>query len=121
MALLPVLRHPHDREILRLAVPAFGALIAEPLFLLADSSIVGHLGTAPLGGLGVAGQVLSTLVNVCVFLAYGTTAAVARLIGAGDAREAIRQGIEGIWLAVAIGLALVVVGWPLAPWIIDAF
>jgi putative MATE family efflux protein len=121
MTLSSVLRHPHDREILRLAIPAFGALVAEPLFLLADSAIVGHLGTAPLGGLGVAGQVLSTLVNICVFLAYGTTAAVARLIGAGDQREAIRQGIEGIWLAVAIGLVLVVAGWPLTPWIIDAF
>jgi MATE family, multidrug efflux pump len=121
MTVSSVLRHPHDREILRLAIPAFGALVAEPLFLLADSAIVGHLGTAPLGGLGVAGQVLSTLVNICVFLAYGTTAAVARLIGAGDPREAIRQGIEGIWLAMAIGLVLVVAGWPLTPWIIDAF
>ena len=71
------------REILRLAVPALGALIAEPLFLLADSAIVGHLGAAQLAGLGTAGTALGTLVNVCVFLAYGTTATVARRIGAG--------------------------------------
>ncbi|GAA2120153.1 MATE family efflux transporter [Actinomadura alba] len=121
MALPSVLRHPHDREILRLAVPAFGALVAEPLFLLADSAIVGHLGTAPLGGLGVAGQILSTLVNVCVFLAYGTTAAVARKVGAGHVREAVRQGIDGIWLALGIGVLLVAVGWPTSPWLIDAF
>ncbi|HEU5158879.1 MAG TPA: MATE family efflux transporter [Streptosporangiaceae bacterium] len=114
-------RDPHDREILRLAVPAFGALVAEPLFLLADSAIVGHLGTAPLGGLGVAGQALSVLVNLCVFLAYGTTAAVARQLGAGNIARAIQQGIDGIWLAVAIGVTLVVVGWPLTPWVIDAF
>ena len=99
---------PRDREILRLAVPAFGALVAEPLFLLADSAIVGHLGTAPLGGLGVAGQALSTLVNLCVFLAYGTTAAVARQVGAGNLTQAIRQGIDGIWLAIAIGTVLVI-------------
>ncbi|HEY7486639.1 MAG TPA: MATE family efflux transporter [Streptosporangiaceae bacterium] len=115
------IRDPHDREILRLAVPAFGALVAEPLFLLADSAIVGHLGTAPLGGLGVAGQALSTLVNLCVFLAYGTTAAVARQVGAGNLRQAIRQGIDGIWLAIAIGAVLVVVGWPITPWVVDAF
>ncbi len=60
---------PRDREILRLALPAFGALIAEPLFLLADSAIVGHLGTPPLAALGRAGTVLLTLVNLCVFLA----------------------------------------------------
>ena len=70
-----------DREILRLAVPAFGALVAEPLFLLADSAIVGRLGTVPLAGLGVAGALLATAVGIFVFLAYGTTAAVARLAG----------------------------------------
>ncbi|MEU8306631.1 MATE family efflux transporter [Actinomadura sp. NPDC048955] len=111
----------HDREILRLAVPAFGALVAEPLFLLSDSAIVGHLGTAQLGGLGVAGQALNTLVYLCVFLAYGTTAGVARQVGAGDLRGAIRQGIDGMWLAIAIGAALIAAGWPLIPWIVDAF
>lgn len=115
------LRHPHDREILRLAVPAFGALLAEPLFLLADSAVVGRLGTAQLGGLGVAGQALAMLVYVFVFLAYGTTAAVARQVGAGDLRAAMRQGIDGMWLAVALGVAVVVVGWPLVPWIVEVF
>ncbi|GLW64597.1 MATE family efflux transporter [Actinomadura rubrobrunea] len=111
----------HDREILRLALPAFGALIAEPLFLLSDSAIVGHLGTAQLGGLGVAGQALATLVYLCVFLAYGTTAGVARQVGAGDVRAAIRQGIDGMWLALAIGTVLAVAGWPLVPWLVDVF
>ncbi|WP_103941763.1 MATE family efflux transporter [Thermomonospora echinospora] len=117
----PRLRHPHDREILRLAVPAFGALVAEPLFLLADSAVVGRLGTAQLGGLGVAGQALATLVYVFVFLAYGTTAAVARQIGAGDPRAAIRQGIDGMWLALVLGVAVIALGWPLVPWIVEAF
>ncbi|MEU5988263.1 MATE family efflux transporter [Spirillospora sp. NPDC047418] len=111
----------HDREILRLAVPAFGALVAEPLFLLSDSAIIGHLGTAQLGGLGVAGQALNTLVYLCVFLAYGTTAGVARQVGAGNMPAAIRQGIDGMWLAIAIGAALIAVGLPLVPWIVDAF
>ncbi|RAY14751.1 MATE family efflux transporter [Actinomadura craniellae] len=114
-------RSPYDREILRLAVPALGALLAEPLFLLADSAIVGRLGTAPLGGLGVAGQALATLVYVCVFLAYGTTAAVARQVGAGDLRAAVRQGVDGLWLALVIGAGLIAVGRPLTPWIIDLF
>ncbi|MGK5638179.1 MATE family efflux transporter [Streptomyces sp. URMC 126] len=114
-------RRAQDREIWRLALPAFGALVAEPLFLLTDSAIVGHLGTAPLGGLGVAGQALGTLLNICVFLAYGTTAAVARLIGAGDTGRAIRQGLDGIWLATGIGLLVILAGWPLTPAVVDAF
>ena len=114
-------RDPHDGEILRLAVPAFGALVAEPLFLLGDAAIIGHLGTAQLGGLGVAAQALGLLVSICIFLAYGTTAAVARQVGAGNIARAIQQGIDGIWLAIAIGGTLLVVGWPLAPWAVDAF
>ena len=110
-----------DAEILRLAVPAFGALVAEPLFLLADSAIVGRLGTVPLGGLGVASQALTTLVGVSIFLAYGTTAAVARQLGAGHRDVALRQGIDGLWLAAGIGAVVLAAGWPLAPRIVLAF
>ncbi|WP_237111672.1 MATE family efflux transporter [Nocardioides sp. WS12] len=93
-----------DREIARLAVPAFLALVAEPLFLLGDAAVVGHLGTRELAGLGIAGTVLATIVGLCVFLAYGTTASVARQLGAGHRRAALAQGIDGLWLAVAIGI-----------------
>src|SRR5271169_5036703 len=119
--LRPSRENPHDAEILRLAVPAFGALVAEPLFLLADSAIVGRIGTTALGGLGVASQALTTLVSISIFLAYGTTAAVARQLGAGNRRAAIRQGIDGLWLAAAIGAAVLAVAWPLAPWLVTAF
>jgi len=99
-----------DREILRLAGPAFLALVAEPLFLLADAAIIGHLGTPPLAGLGIAGAIVQTAVGLCIFLAYGTTASVARRIGAGDLRGALTQGIDGVWLAVLIGVATTLVG-----------
>jgi putative MATE family efflux protein len=94
----------HRREILRLAFPAFLALVAEPMFLLADSAIVGYLGTAPLAGLGVASAVLLTATNVFVFLAYGTTSVVARRLGAGDQRGALGAGIDGLWLALLLGV-----------------
>jgi len=100
----------HDREILRLAVPAFLALVAEPLFLLADAAIIGHLGTPELAGLGIAGAIIQTAVGLCIFLAYGTTASVARRIGAGDMRGALAQGIDGVWLAVFIGVVTTVLG-----------
>ncbi|WP_432547860.1 MATE family efflux transporter [Kineococcus sp. SYSU DK004] len=103
-----------DADILRLAVPALGALVAEPLFLLADSAIVASLGTLPLAGLGVAGALLATAVSLFVFLAYGTTAAVARRLGAGDLRGALAQGVDGIWLALLLGVATALVVAPLA-------
>ncbi|MEV0480572.1 MATE family efflux transporter [Streptomyces sp. NPDC050508] len=114
-------RRQHDREIVMLAVPAFGALVAEPLFVMADSAIVGHLGTAQLAGLGVASALLTTAVSVFVFLAYATTAAVARRVGAGDLQAAIRQGMDGIWLALLIGATVIAVVLPSAPALVDLF
>ncbi|MEV6954027.1 MATE family efflux transporter [Streptomyces sp. NPDC051183] len=111
----------HDREIFALAVPAFGALVAEPLFVMADSAIVGHLGTPQLAGLGIAAALLTTAVSVFVFLAYATTAAVARRVGAGDLQAAIRQGMDGIWLALLLGAAVIAVVLPTAPWLISLF
>src|SRR5262245_7503430 len=111
----------HDREILRLAIPAFLALVAEPLFLLADAAIVGHLGTAQLAGQGIAAVVLQTAVGLCIFLAYGTTASVARHLGAGDEQGALAQGIDGVWLAVVIGAAVTVLGVLLTGPLVGAF
>ena len=110
-----------DREILRLAVPAFLALIAEPLFLLSDAAIVGHLGTPELAGLGIAAVVLQTVVGLCVFLAYGTTPSVARHLGAGDLRRALAQGVDGIWLAVIIGTLATIGGVVLTGPLVAAF
>ncbi|MGV9424110.1 MATE family efflux transporter [Streptomyces sp. NPDC003656] len=120
-AIPPATRRRHDREIVALAVPAFGALVAEPLFVMADSAIVGHLGTAQLAGLGVATALLTTAVSVFVFLAYATTAAVSRRVGAGDLPAALRQGMDGIWLALLIGVAVIAVVLPLAPDIVRLF
>lgn len=114
-------RRRHDREIVTLAVPAFGALVAEPLFLMVDTAVVGHLGTAQLAGLGVASALLVTAVSVFVFLAYATTAAVARQVGAGDLRAAIRQGMDGIWLALLLGVLVIAVVLPTAPSLVALF
>ena len=114
-------RRARDREILRLAVPAFLALVAEPLFLLADAAIVGHLGTPELAALGIAGAVVQTAVGLCIFLAYGTTASVARRVGAGDARGALTQGVDGMWLAVLLGVGTTVAGLPLSAWLVGLF
>ncbi|WP_104128791.1 MATE family efflux transporter [Cryobacterium sp. Y57] len=112
---------PIDRDILRLAVPALGALMAEPLFLLADSAMVGHLGTTPLAGLGLASAVLQTIIGLMVFLAYSTTPAVARWLGAGDTRKAVSVGIDGLWLAIGLGVVLAAGGLLAVPVLVGAF
>ncbi|GAA5209809.1 MATE family efflux transporter [Microbacterium kyungheense] len=110
-----------NRDILRLAVPALGALIAEPLFLIVDSALVGHLGVVPLAGLGIASAVLQTIVGLMVFLAYSTTPAVARRFGAGDSSRAVSVGIDGMWLALGLGAVLAVAGYLATPFLVTLF
>jgi len=95
-----------DRQIVALALPAFGALIAEPLYILADTAVVGHLGTPQLGGLALASSLLLIAFAVFIFLAYGTTSAVARLLGAGQHRQAAHQAVQSVWLAFLLGLVI---------------
>ena len=108
-------RSPYDRQILALALPALGALAAEPLYVLVDTAIVGHLGTTQLAALAIAATVLSTAFTVFNFLTYGTTAHVARLHGAGQEERAALVGSQALWLGAGIGVAILVVVEPLAP------
>lgn len=110
-----------DRDILRLAVPSLGALVAEPLFVMADSAFVARVSTTALGGLGVASTVLMTVVGLSIFLAYSTTAAVARAIGAGRRREAIARGVDASWLALLIGTVCAVLLAVIGPWLLALF
>jgi putative MATE family efflux protein len=100
---LDLFRRPIDRRITALAWPAFGTLAAEPLYLVADTAIVGRLGTEPLAGLALAASVLLLVTALCNFLAYGTTPRVARARGAGDEPGAATVGVQALWLAVLMG------------------
>lgn len=94
------------RQIIALALPTFGQLIAEPTFILIDTAIVGHIGDAALAGLSIGSTIILTAVGLCIFLAYSTTAQVAHLLGAGRRREGLQAGIDGLWLALSIGTVL---------------
>lgn len=110
-----------DRRIFALALPTFATLVSEPLLLLADSAIVGHLGTDQLAALGLAANVLGVLTGLSVFLAYGTTGTVARRIGAGESRSALTGGLDGLVLAVTLGLVLTAALELTLPWLVGLY
>lgn len=110
-----------DRQILSLAAPAFAALIAEPLMVLADSAMVGHLGETPLAGLALGSTITTTVIYLFVFLAYTTTTAAARALGSGNASDAIRKGLDGMWFAAIIGVIVGPLTWATAPWVVAIF
>jgi putative MATE family efflux protein len=100
------IRSSYDREIAMLALPALGSLAAEPLYLLVDTAIVGHLGRTQLAALGIAITILGGTFAVFNFLQYGTTAQVARAGGAGQEEVARRLGAQAVWLSLAFGIAV---------------
>jgi putative MATE family efflux protein len=106
---------PQSAEILALAVPAFGALVAQPLFTMVDAAIVATLGTTTLAALGAGAQVFTTIVGLAIFLAYGTTAVVARRVGAGEPGTGITAGLAGVALGAGLGLLLTLLIWVAAP------
>ncbi|GAA1429813.1 MATE family efflux transporter [Microlunatus lacustris] len=110
-----------DREIFGLALPTLATLVSEPLLLLADSAIIGHLGTDALAGLGIAANVLGVLIGLCIFLAYGTTGTVARRLGAGDRGAALAGGFDGLVLAVLLGALLCLALQLLVPTVVGAY
>jgi putative MATE family efflux protein len=102
------------RSLLALAASAFVVLAAEPLYLLVDTAVVGHLGPRPLAGLGVGAALMALLTVVGTFVEYGTTARAARWFGAGRVDAAVAEGVQASWLAVAVGGVVVAVGEALA-------
>ncbi|MGX7824991.1 MATE family efflux transporter [Actinokineospora sp. 24-640] len=98
------------RQVLALAVPALPVLAAEPLYLLVDTAVVGRLGGLELGALGIGAIILAQLSTQFTFLSYGTTARAARLYGAGRRDDAVAEGVQATWLALGIGLVIVLIG-----------
>ncbi|MFC0582535.1 MATE family efflux transporter [Micrococcoides hystricis] len=98
------------RQIIALALPALGALIAEPIFLLADAAIIGRLGVPQLAGFALGSVLIQTVVGMMIFLAYSTTSSVARAVGARREGLALAMGRDGLAVAFILGLVLVAGG-----------
>jgi putative MATE family efflux protein len=96
--------------VIGLAVPALGVLAAEPLYVLVDTAVVGHLGALPLAALALGGVLLTQVSSQLTFLSYGTTARAARLHGAGRRQDAVEEGVQATWLAIAVGLLVLLLG-----------
>jgi putative MATE family efflux protein len=104
MTMRDVSAAPDLKAVVRLALPALGALAAEPLYVLGDTAIVGHVSTKALAGLALGGLLLSEALGFVTVLEYGATAKVSRLFGAGREDEALDVGVQATWFALALGL-----------------
>jgi putative MATE family efflux protein len=93
-----------NARILRLALPALGALLLEPLYNLTDTAIVGHLGRPQLGGLALAAGVLNVVWWTTAFLGQVTLTRVAQGAGSGERSGAGRAVGAAYVLALVLGI-----------------
>jgi putative MATE family efflux protein len=103
------LETPSLRRAAALALPALVVLAAEPLYLLVDTAVVGHLGRTSLAALAVGGTTMSFAAWLGAVLAYGTTGRAARRFGAGQRAAAVEEGCQASWLALAGGVLIFLV------------
>ena len=87
-------RSRHDRAIAALAIPALGALIADPVLSLVDTAFIGRIGEDQLGALGVSAAIFGLAFFAFNFLEYATTTLVASAIGSGDRLGAGRSALH---------------------------
>lgn len=95
------------RRLWSIALPVLPVLAAEPIYLLVDGIVVGRQGSGDLAALGVGALVLLVLGTQMNFLSYGTTARAARLHGAGRRADAVAEGVQATWIALAVGAVVV--------------
>lgn len=116
---MPAADSLRDRDIIRLALPALGALAAEPTYLLIDTAVIGHLGTVQLAALGLAATFLASMFWLFNFLANATTTQIANAFGAGRSELIGTIAAQAVWLAIGIGLFLTLLGVVFAGGIVD--
>jgi putative MATE family efflux protein len=102
------------RRVAGLALPALVVLAAEPLYVLVDTAVIGHLGRVPLAALAVGGIVITVAAWFGAVIAYGTTGRSARRYGAGSRADAVAEGVQASWLALGLGVAIMLAAQVLA-------
>jgi len=99
-------RHPRDRAIAALAIPALGTLAIDPLVSIVDTAWIGRLGTVPLAALAIASAIFAAVFSIFNFVHAAITPLVAGEVGRGDVRRAGAIATGAVLLAVALGLVV---------------
>src|SRR4051812_30884732 len=94
------------RELLRLAIPIAAAQAGIALMGVVDTAVVGRLGAAALGAVGLANGLFLAAGIVGIGIVMGLDPLIAQAFGANDRVRARALAWQGLWLALAATLAL---------------
>jgi len=103
------------RRILKIAVPIVLSNATVPLLGAVDLGVVGQMGeAAPIAAVGLGAIILSTVYWIFGFLRMGTVGLVGQADGAGDSAEVSAILTRALMIALAGGLLLIALQWPIA-------
>lgn len=94
------------RELVALAWPITAAMLGETALGLCDTKLVGSLGAAALGGVGMAGTLLFLGYSLVFGLMRGVKVRTAYAVGEGRPGDAVRYAQAGALLGAAVGVAI---------------
>jgi MATE family multidrug resistance protein len=103
------------RELLRLAWPIAVSTLSYSIMTLVDTLLIGHLGQAPLAGVGMGGTAAFAVLCFSFGLIRGNKTLVSQAVGAGrrDLVEAYRAA--ALQAALVLGVATIAAGQLVAP------
>ncbi len=99
-----------EKSTLKLALPAIGEMLMQTLLGFADMSMVGSLGAAAIAAVGLSDMPMMTAMSFFASISVGTTALVARAIGAQKQDEASNIAKQSLILSVIMSAIFVVLG-----------
>ncbi len=102
-----------NKEILRLAVPNILSNLSIPLLSTVDTALMGRLSEVHIGAVGIAAMIFNFVYWNFGFLRMGTTGITAQYFGARDKSGMIETLARASIIAVALGVLLLLLQWPL--------
>lgn len=106
-----LLNDPIRPTLIRMTLPMMVGMVSLMLFNVVDSYFVSQLGTAQLAALGFTFPVSFTIISLAIGLSIGTSATIARLIGAGDSDQARQLTTDNLLITslMMVVIALVMI------------
>lgn len=99
-----------NRHLFQLAWPSLVENLLQTMLGVVDLIFVGKLGADAIAGIGLGNQLMFTLVVAFMGLGVGTTALVARAVGANQREDAARVAKQSLLLTVVISIAIAALG-----------
>jgi MATE family multidrug resistance protein len=102
------------RSVLGIAIPVVISNVSTPLIGVVDTAVVGRLpDPAYIGAVAIGSLIFTFLFWAFGFLRMGTTGLTAQAHGANDADETLASLGRALLIALAVGVALIILQWPL--------